>query len=88
MGTLTYRPYRCSMPWSTRWGSVLQSQAIPARTNELGAIRSFLEKMVLTGRVVSFDALYTHPDLAQLIVDRNGHYLMGSERTNGTCSRH
>jgi predicted transposase YbfD/YdcC len=57
-------------------GVLLQSQAIPARTNELGAIRSFLEKIVLTGRVVSFDALYTHPDLAQLIVDRNGHYLM------------
>ena len=55
---------------------VLQSQTIPARTNEWGTIRSFLEKMVLTGRVVSFDALYTHPDLAQLILDRNGHYLI------------
>jgi len=57
-------------------GVVLQSQAIPAQTNELGAIRSFLEKIVLTGRVVSFDALYAHPDLAQLIVNRDGHYLM------------
>jgi predicted transposase YbfD/YdcC len=35
-----------------------------------------LEKIVLTGRGVSFDALYTPPDLAQLIVDRNGHYLI------------
>jgi predicted transposase YbfD/YdcC len=57
-------------------GALLQSQAIPAHTNELGVIKSFLEKIVLTGRVVSFDALYTHTDLAQLIVDRNGHYLM------------
>ena len=57
-------------------GAMLQSQAIPAHTNELGVIKSFLEKIVLTGRVVSFDALYTHADLAQLIVDRNGHYLM------------
>lgn len=57
-------------------GAMLQSQAIPAHTNELGVIQSFLEKIVLTGRVVSFDALYTHTDLAQLIIDRNGHYLM------------
>jgi len=57
-------------------GAMVQSQAIPARTNELGVIQSFLEKVILTGRVVSFDTLYTHPDLAQLIVDRKGHYLI------------
>jgi hypothetical protein len=40
-------------------GVILQSQAIPAQTNELGTIQSFLEKILLTGRVVSFDALST-----------------------------
>jgi predicted transposase YbfD/YdcC len=57
-------------------GAFIQSQAVPVGTNELGIIQAFLEGLVLSGRVVTLDALFTHPDIAHTILDKEGHYLM------------
>jgi len=57
-------------------GAFIRSQAIPAGRNELGAISPFLGEVVLEGRVVTLDALLTHRDIAQAILERGGHYLM------------
>ena len=57
-------------------GKTLRRQAIPAGRNELGAISPFLGEVVLEGRVVTLDALLTHQDIAQAILERGGHYLM------------
>jgi predicted transposase YbfD/YdcC len=59
-----------------RLETFIHSQAIPADTNELGAIRSFLSDMILRGRVVTLDALYTRSDPAQVVLDQDGQYLM------------
>jgi predicted transposase YbfD/YdcC len=57
-------------------GVFIQTQAVPVGTNELGTVHGFLEELVLSGRVVTLDALYTHQDVAQAILDKDGEYLM------------
>ncbi len=57
-------------------GAFIRSQAVPVGTNELGIIQVFLEGLILRGRVVTLDALFTHPDIAHTILDQEGHYLM------------
>jgi predicted transposase YbfD/YdcC len=57
-------------------GVFIQSQAVPVGTNELGTIHDFLDELVLNGRVVTLDALYTQQNVAQAILDKDGEYLM------------
>jgi predicted transposase YbfD/YdcC len=57
-------------------GAFLQSQAVSVGTNELGIVQAFLEGLVLSGRVVTLDALFTQHDVAHTILDQDGHYLM------------
>jgi len=57
-------------------GVFLRSQAIPPETNELGIVQVFLEDLVLTGRVVTADALLTQKEVAQTILAQGGHYLL------------
>lgn len=55
---------------------VLDSQAVPAETNELGAMPDFLEPLLLKERVVTSDALHAQRDQAQTILQKEGHYLL------------
>ncbi len=56
--------------------SVLDSCAIPAETNELGALPQLFENLVLEGRVVTLDALYTQREVAATIARKGGDYVM------------
>lgn len=58
-------------------GVVLTSQLIPTSTNELGAMPAFLADLLLTGRVVTDDALHTHRDQAELILEKGGTMCCG-----------
>lgn len=44
--------------------------------DEIGAVETLLENLVLTGSVVTLDALHTQRKTAQLILAGGGHYLM------------
>lgn len=57
-------------------GAFIQSQAVTVGTNELGIIRDFLQGLVLSGRVVTFDALFTQHDVVRTVLDQGGHYVM------------
>lgn len=46
--------------------------AVPDKSHELGHLEPLLEALVIDGRVVTRDALRTHTDVAQTIVDRGG----------------
>lgn len=59
-----------------RLGVVLGQLAVPDKTNELTAIDELLQSLVLTGWVVTTDALFTQPRIAQAIGDAGGDYLM------------
>jgi hypothetical protein len=45
------------------------------KTNEHKAGLLLVERLVLTGHVVTVDAMFTHRDFCQAVRDRGGHYL-------------
>lgn len=62
--------------FSQRLGVVLGQVAVPDKTNEITAIDDLLARLILTGWVVTTDALFTQADIAQAIRDAGGDYLM------------
>jgi len=83
--------------FSQRLGVVLGQVAVPDKTNEITAIDGcplggMLARLVLTGWVVTTDALFTQTEIAQAISDTGGDYLMevkGNQRcttTSPPCS--
>ncbi len=61
---------------SHRLGLTLTQQAVDAKTNEIKAIETVLEQIVLQGRVLTMDALLTQRQVAQTIVNKGGDYVM------------
>jgi predicted transposase YbfD/YdcC len=67
--------------FSQRLSVVLGQVAVPDKTNEITAIDgcplgSILARLVLTGWVVTMDALFTQTQIARTICDAGGDYLM------------
>jgi predicted transposase YbfD/YdcC len=61
---------------SHRLGLTLGQQAVPDKTNEIGAAGELLAGLILKGRVITMDALLTQRKLAEAILARGGHYVM------------
>ncbi len=61
---------------SHRLGLTLTQHAVDAKTNEIKGIETVLAQIVLTGRVLTMDALLTQRQVAQTIVDQGGDYVM------------
>lgn len=61
---------------SQRLGVVLAQVAVPDKSNEITAIDDLLAALVLTGWVVTTDALFTQGEIAQTILAAGGDYLM------------
>jgi len=59
-----------------RLGVTLGQQAVDDKTNETFAIEDLLDVLVLSGRVVTMDALLTQRYIAQTILDWDGDYVM------------
>ena len=57
-------------------GAFIHAQAVPAKTNELGIIHDFLQGLILTGRVVTGDALLTQQEVARTVLNQGGHYVL------------
>lgn len=59
-------------------GLPLAQRALPRgadKTNEHKAGLQLVEQLVLTGQLVTADAMFTHRDFCQAVRDRGGHYL-------------
>lgn len=61
---------------SQRLGVVLGQVAVAEQHNEIDAAPDLLTSLVLTGRLVTVDALLTQTEVAQTILDQGGDYLM------------
>jgi predicted transposase YbfD/YdcC len=61
---------------SQRLGLTLAQTAVDEKTNEISAVHSVLEHVLLAGRVVTVDALLTQRAVAQTIVDHGGDDVM------------
>lgn len=59
-----------------RTGIVLKQLVVPQETNEQKAALLLLKGWVLTGRVITADALHCQQETCQLITDSGGHYVL------------
>jgi len=57
-------------------GLTLTQPAVAAKTNEITEVETVLGAIVLTGRIVTMDALLTQRQVAQTIVEAGGDYVM------------
>jgi predicted transposase YbfD/YdcC len=57
-------------------GVTLTQHAVDDKTNEITAVETVLEQLVLEGRIVTMDALLTQRRVAQTIVAKGGDYVM------------
>jgi len=57
-------------------GLTLAQQAVDDKTNEVTQVETMLRQLVLTGRILTMDALLTQRHVAQTIGDAGGDYVM------------
>ena len=69
-------PLHMVSAWASSQRLVLGQQACEAKSNEITAIPLLLERLALTGALVTIDAMGCQTKIAQVILDRGGHYLL------------
>jgi predicted transposase YbfD/YdcC len=69
-------PLHLVSAWASRQRLVLGQQACQAKSNEITAIPLLLERLALTGALVTIDAMGTQTKIAQAVLDRGGDYLL------------
>jgi predicted transposase YbfD/YdcC len=69
-------PLHMVSAWATRQRLVLGQEATEVKSNEITAIPLLLERLELTGALVTIDAMGTQTAIADTIVRRGGDYLL------------
>lgn len=69
-------PLHMVAAWASRQRLVLGQEAVDTKSNEIVAIPLLLERLELTGALVTIDAMGTQVKIAETIVRRGGDYLL------------
>jgi predicted transposase YbfD/YdcC len=69
-------PLHLVSAWAARQRLVLAQEAVDDKSNEIVAIPLLLERLELTGALVTIDAIGTQSAIADKIVQRGGDYLL------------
>jgi predicted transposase YbfD/YdcC len=69
-------PLHLVSAWASAQRLVLGQQACAAKSNEITAIPQLLDRLALTGALVTIDAIGCQTKIAQKILDRGGDYLL------------
>lgn len=69
-------PLHLVSAWASRQRLVLGQQACEAKSNEITAIPLLLERLALTGALVTIDAIGCQTRIAQKILDKGADYLL------------
>lgn len=69
-------PLHLVSAWACRQRLVLGQEAVDEKSNEITAIPLLLERLTLTGALVTIDAIGTQTGIAETIVGRGGDYLL------------
>jgi hypothetical protein len=69
-------PLHTVSAWATRQRLVLGQEAVTEKSNEITAIPLLLQRLELTGALITIDAMGTQVEIAQTILDRGGDYLL------------
>ena len=67
-------PLHLVSAWAARQRLILGQEAVDDKSNEIVAIPLLLERLELTGALVTIDAMGTQTDIAEKIVSRGGDY--------------
>ena len=69
-------PLHLVSAWATRERLVLGQQATEEKSNEITAIPLLLERLALTGAIVTIDAMGCQTEIAEKILEKGGHYCL------------
>ena len=69
-------PLHLVSAWASRQRLVLGQQAVSGKSNEITAIPLLLERLALTGALVTIDAIGTQNEIAEIILAGGGDYLL------------
>jgi predicted transposase YbfD/YdcC len=69
-------PLHLVSAWASRQRLVLGQEAVAGKSNEIIAIPLLLERLALTGALVTIDAIGTQSKIAEKILERGGDYLL------------
>jgi predicted transposase YbfD/YdcC len=78
-------PLHMVCAWASRQRIMLGQQACEAKSNEITAIPLLLERLALTGALVTIDAMGCQTKIAQAILDRGGTICSRSRTTSPAC---
>ena len=76
-------PLHLVSAWASRQRLVLGQQATAEKSNEITAIPLLLERLALTGALVTIDAMGATPKIAQAVLDRGADYLLALKSNQG-----
>jgi len=74
------KPIHLVSAWASSQRLVLAQEAVEAKDNECAAILAILERLSITGALVTIDAIATNPTVAKAIVDKGGDYVLALKR--------
>jgi predicted transposase YbfD/YdcC len=69
-------PLHLVSAWASRQRLVLGQEAVAGKSNEIVAIPLLLERLALSGALVTIDAIGTQSAIAEKILERGGDYLL------------
>lgn len=85
-------PLQLVSAWASRQRLVLGQQACDAKSNEITAIPLLLDRLALTGALVTIDAMGCQTKIAQKILDKGADYLLAIKANwpslHGEIERH
>lgn len=74
------KPLHLVSAWASTQRLVLCQEAVEAKDNECAAILAILDRLDLTGALVTIDAIATNPEVAARITQAGGDYLLALKR--------
>jgi predicted transposase YbfD/YdcC len=76
-------PLHLVSAWASRQRLVLGQQATAEKSNEIEAIPLLLERLALSGALVTIDAMGATPRIAKAVLDRGADYLLALKANQG-----
>ena len=76
-------PLHLVSAWASRQRLVLGQQATAEKSNETEAVPLLLERLALTGALVTIDAMGATPRIAKAVLDRGADYLLALKANQG-----
>ena len=76
-------PLHLVSAWASRQRLVLGQQATAEKSNETEAVPLLLERLALTGALVTIDAMGATPRIARAVLDRGADYLLALKANQG-----